>query len=242
MTAARLADRVIVVTGGAGGIGLAIARAALAEGARVVIADPIAPPEDLAREVEWRSVDVTDHPAVSAMFTDVQRRYGSLGGLVNNAGILHSGTVESLTATEWDRVMRVNLDAVFFGVQAALPHFDDGATVVNIASTSAFLAGREQAAYEASKAGVVMLTRSLAVALAPRVRVNAVAPGLIDTPLTRRLFGSAAAFEARVREKIPLGRAGRPEEVAEAVLFLSAPESRYITGETLLVDGGWILP
>jgi 3-oxoacyl-[acyl-carrier protein] reductase len=80
------------------------------------------------------------------------------------------------------------------------------------------------------------------VALAPRVRVNGVAPGLIDTPLTRRLFGSSAAFDARVQEKIPLGRAGRPEEVAEAVVFLSSPESGYITGETLLVDGGWVLP
>lgn len=242
MTSGRFANRVLVVTGGAGGIGLAISRAARAEGAHVVIADPRAPPEDLAGEVEWREVDITDHPAVAAMFADIRRRHGSLGALVNNAGILQSGPLDRLTALEWERVMRVNLEAVFFAVQAARPHFDDGATVVNIASTSAFVAGREQVAYEASKAGVVMLTRSLAVALGPRVRVNCVAPGLIDTPLTRRFFGSAAAFDARVREKIPLGRAGRPEEVADAVLFLSAPESGYITGETLLVDGGWVLP
>lgn len=242
MTPGRVAGRVIVVTGGAAGIGLAIARMARAEGAEVVVLDPNPPPDDVAPQVDWRPVDVTDLQAVTATLADVRRRYRALGSLINNAGVLQSGPLEQLSGLEWRRVMQVNLEAVFFAVQAALPHLDDGATIVNIASTSAFVAGRDQAAYEASKAGVVMLTRSLAVALAPRVRVNAVAPGLIDTPLTRRLFGSDAAFDARVREKIPLGRAGAPREVADAVLFLSAAESAYMTGETLVVDGGWLLP
>ncbi|MBA3891045.1 MAG: SDR family oxidoreductase [Gemmatimonadaceae bacterium] len=244
MSPGRLAGRVFVVTGGSRGIGLAIAHAVEREGGHAVSADLSAPIDNgQGRGIEWERVDVTEGASVRRLLDRVGGRYGPLGGLVNNAGILHTGPVDRLTVEDWQRVMRVNTEAVMFTTQAALPHFAAQATVVNVASTSAFVVGGEQATYEASKAGVLMITRSLAVELAPRgLRVNGVAPGLIDTPLTRKLFGTAERFDRRVEEKVPLGRPGTPEDVAAAVVFLSSDESAYLTGETLVVDGGWLLP
>jgi NAD(P)-dependent dehydrogenase (short-subunit alcohol dehydrogenase family) len=156
--------------------------------------------------------------------------------------VLLTTPIERCTADDWNRVMRVNLEAVYTLVQAALPCMASPGAIVNIASTSAFVTSSGQSVYEASKAGVVSLTRSLAVELAPRrLRVNAVAPGLIDTAMTRELFGDPARMNARVRAKIPLGRAGTPDDIAEAVVFLASSEAAYITGETLVVDGGWLL-
>jgi NAD(P)-dependent dehydrogenase (short-subunit alcohol dehydrogenase family) len=243
MTSSRLAGRVVVVTGGARGIGLAIARAAAASGARVVVLDVRPPSGDTgAAEVEWRPLDVTNTPTAARLFAALRAERGPIDVLVNNAGVLLTTPLESASAADWQRVISVNLEAVFFLTQAALPHLANASVVVNVASTSAFVAGGDQSVYEISKAGVVMLTRSLAVELGPRgVRVNAVAPGLIDTPMTRRLFDDDSRFEARVQEKVPMGRAGLPEDIAEAVVFLASADAAYMTGETLVVDGGWLL-
>jgi NAD(P)-dependent dehydrogenase (short-subunit alcohol dehydrogenase family) len=243
MTDGRLQDRVMVVTGGARGIGLAIARAAEAAGAHVVASDVSPPaPEIEGAPLDCRHLDVTDTEAAARMLAAVAAECGRLDILVNNAGVLLDRPVERVTPEDWSGLMRVNLEAAFRLVQAALPWLASPGAIVNIASTSAFVASGAQAVYEASKAGLVGLTRALAVELAPRqVRVNAVAPGLIDTLMTRALFGDAAAFEARVRQKVPLGRAGTPGDVADAVVFLASAEAAYITGETLLVDGGWVL-
>lgn len=243
MTRGPLQNRVMVVTGGARGIGLAIARAAHAAGASVVVVDQSTPaPQAHADGIDWREGDVADAAAMSQLLRSVADRHGRVDGLVNNAGVLLTGSIANVTPDAWQALMRVNLQAIFFLVQAALPFFATPAAIVNIASTSGFVAAGGQAVYEASKAAVVMLTRSLAVELAPRqVRVNAVAPGLIDTPMTRSLFGNDERFTARVRSKVPLGRAGQPEDVAEAVVFLASAGASYITGETLVVDGGWLL-
>lgn len=243
MTKGRLQGRLVFVTGGARGIGLAIACAARAACAHVIVAD-VSPPEVQAdvEGLDYRPLDVTDREAASRVFARVADELGPIDVLVNNAGVLVAKPFERSTPDDWNRVMRVNFEAVFTIVQAALSRLASPGAIVNIASTSAFVTSRGQAIYEASKAGVVMLTRSLAVELAPRrIRVNAVAPGLIDTPMTRALFGDDATFRARVREKVPLGRAGTPEDIAEAVIFLASAEAAYMTGETLVVDGGWLL-
>jgi 3-oxoacyl-[acyl-carrier protein] reductase len=235
----------MVVTGAARGIGLAIAKAGRAAGARVIAVDLTVPPRDAQTDpdgLDCRQLDVTDTAAATRLFGELVDERGRLDILVNNAGVLLTTPIERCTPDDWNRVMRVNLESVFTLVQAALPCMASPGAIVNIASTSAFVTSRGQSVYEASKAGVVSLTRSLAVELAPRgLRVNAVAPGLIDTPMTRELFGDAARMAARVKEKVPLGRAGRPEDVADAVVFLASADAAYITGETLVVDGGWLL-
>lgn len=244
MNGAGLDAALAVVTGGARGIGYAIARRLLRDGRPVAVLDRESLGEDAAIEslAAWQ-VDVTDLDAVRQALGEAVARFGPLATLVNNAGVLDARSFADVTPDDWQRVMRVNLESLFFVTQAAAAHLTAGGAVVNLASTSGFLVGADQAVYEASKAGVVMLTRSLAVELAPRgIRVNAVAPGLVDTPMTRELFGSAARLAARVAEKVPLGRAGRPEDIAEAVAFLVSADAAYVTGETLVVDGGWMLP
>jgi NAD(P)-dependent dehydrogenase (short-subunit alcohol dehydrogenase family) len=235
----------MLVTGAARGIGLAIARAGRAAGARVIAVDVTAPAPEVQTEgdgLDYRTLDVTDTPAATRLFEALVEERGRIDILVNNAGVLLTTPIERCTADDWNRIMRVNLESVFMLVQAALPCMASPGAIVNIASTSAFVTSCGQSVYEASKAGVVSLTRSLAVELAPRrLRVNAFAPGLIDTAMTRELFGDAARMDARVREKVPLGRAGTPEDIAQAVVFLASVEAAYITGETLVVDGGWLL-
>ena len=240
-----LDGQVVLVTGGASGIGLATARLARSEGARVVVAD-LAAPATGTPDIDGLDLvrcDLRADADVRHLLQHVESSYGALHVVVNNAGVLGIGTVDAMTRSAWTHTMGVNVDAPFFLTQAALSLF--AATmraVVNVASTSAFVAGRDQVAYEASKAALAMMTRSLAVALAPAVRVNAVAPGLVDTPMTRGLFGSPERFEARVREKVPLGRAARPEDIANAIIFLASEDAAYMTGEVLVVDGGWLLP
>jgi NAD(P)-dependent dehydrogenase (short-subunit alcohol dehydrogenase family) len=235
----------MVVTGAARGIGLAIARAGRAAGARVIGVDQSDPTHDPRIDLDgldYRRLDVTDTAAATRLFTALVEERGRLDILVNNAGVLVTTPIGHCPPADWNRVMRVNLESVFMLVQASLPYMATPGAIINIASTSAFVTAPGQSVYEASKAGVVSLTRALAVELAPRqLRVNAVAPGLIDTPMTRALFADAGSMEARVREKVPLGRAGTPEDIAEAVIFLASAEAAYITGETLVVDGGWLL-
>jgi NAD(P)-dependent dehydrogenase (short-subunit alcohol dehydrogenase family) len=141
--------------------------------------------------------------------------------------------------------MRVNLEAVFFVSQRVAKPMKDrgGGAIVNLASTSAFVSSAGQSVYETSKGGVAMMTRSLAVELAPfGIRVNAVAPGLVKTDMTLSLFGSEEKMAARVEEKVPLKRPAEPEDIARAVAFLASEDAAYVVGQTLVVDGGWLLP
>jgi 3-oxoacyl-[acyl-carrier protein] reductase len=162
---------------------------------------------------------------------------GGLDILVNNAGILRDRTVRKMTPGEWQAVLQTNLDGVFYCSKYGAEILRDGGRIINVSSVAGMVGFPGQANYAAAKAGVIALTRVLAKELARRViTVNAVAPGIIDTPM---MGGIKPEMLAEYEKQIPVGRLGRPEEVAHAILFLACPESSYITGQTLPITGGW---
>lgn len=236
--------RVALVTGAARGIGHAVAAALACSGAIVFAVDIQDAPASPDGRVTYLRADVSDPSIVEEVFQRIEAATSGVDLLVNNAGILRPEAVADVSRESWGATMRVNLEAPFFLAKRAaetMRRIGRG-SIVNLASTSAFVSSPDQSVYETSKAGVAALTRALALEFAPHgVRVNAVAPGLIDTDLTRTLFGTPERLEARARRRIPLARAGLPEEIADAVLFLASPDADYITGQVLVVDGGWLL-
>jgi NAD(P)-dependent dehydrogenase (short-subunit alcohol dehydrogenase family) len=243
--------RVALVTGAASGIGLAIVERLSRDGYRVVIGDinEAGGREQAERlraggaDVRFRSLDVTDEASVESVVTGVAREFGSLGVLVNNAGVTTHAPIEDLALEDWRRVLAVDLDGVFLGLRAAgrvmLPQ--GAGVIVNIASIAWDRGAAGRAPYVVSKAGVVGLTRVAAVEWAGSgIRVNAVAPGYIETPLLRNAFERGAIDEADVLARIPAGRVARIEEIAEVVAFLASPAAAYITGQVLVVDGGFL--
>jgi NAD(P)-dependent dehydrogenase (short-subunit alcohol dehydrogenase family) len=244
--APSFAGRVVLVTGGSGGIGQACGLWFANRGADVVLADldgvGCAHAAQAVRAAEGTSLDVTNELEVSALLERTRADYGPVGVLVNAAGIVGSGTVESMSATAWRRVLDVNLTGTFLLCQAVIPQMRErgAGKIVNLSSVNARTGGNELsgAAYAASKAGIEALTRHLAAALAPHVQVNAIAPGPVQTPMLARLTETALA---RLVEAIPAGRVARPEEIAGTVGFLASPEADYITGVTLQQNGGlWL--
>ena len=240
----RFAGRVALVTGGASGIGEATARALAAEGARVVVADcDRERGAQVAKEIDghFDAVDVGIDTQLELTIGETARRLGRLDILVASAFATAFGSIPSLGLGEWTRTLDVTLTGVFTGLRAAVLAMRQvgGGVIVNVASVSGLRGDRGLSAYNAAKAGVINLTRSAALELAAAgVRVNAVCPGLIDTPALRRALGRVPAREAAVRAAVPLGRFGRAEEVARAILFLASDAASYITGTTLVVDGG----
>jgi 3-oxoacyl-[acyl-carrier protein] reductase len=240
-----LEGRRALVTGGNEGIGLATVKALAALGAEVVVNRPpddrwkAARAEDLPPGCEQVVADVGDRAAVAAMLDEVADTHGKLDILVNNAGIYPRAEVSEVEEDLWDRIMAVNLKGMFFCAQAAAPLLNqsDCARVVNIASTEAINGPPRGVPYSASKGGVISMTRALATALAPRINVNAVAPGMTRT---RQPEMDEREFD-RAGNEIPLGRVGEPTDVADVVAFLSGPACRYVTGQTIVVDGGAIL-
>jgi len=247
-----LGSKVALVTGGAQGIGKAIAQQFADNGARVAIVDI---DEDRGRETAaavgghfWRA-DVADVEGMRAVVAKVVEECGALHILVNNAGINTGGgrvPIHEFAEDDWDRIIEVDLKGVFSVSRAAVPALlqsGDG-RVINISSIAGLVPLRLQSAFVAAKAGVVNLTRSMALELGPRgVLVNAVAPGSTLTQGTEKLFyGEDGVYNEKAQSllaHIPLGRPGRVEEIAAAVLFLAAPEASYINGAILTVDGGW---
>jgi NAD(P)-dependent dehydrogenase (short-subunit alcohol dehydrogenase family) len=238
--AGRLQGRVCVVTGASGGIGAATVECFQREGARVVGADLAeGAPGELSLQV-----DVTDEQQVSAMYARVSAEFGRIDVLFNNAGISPSddGSVLDTTLAAWERVQAVNLRGVFLCCKHGIPHLLDagGGSVINTASFVAVMgAATSQISYTASKGGVLALSRELGVELARRgVRVNALCPGPVDTPLLQELYASNPEQAARRLVHVPMGRFARAEEIAHGALFLASDESSFVTASTFLVDGG----
>jgi meso-butanediol dehydrogenase/(S,S)-butanediol dehydrogenase/diacetyl reductase len=235
----------VLITGGAGGIGRATAVRFLEEGARVVILDLNEPAchqleEDLAELSGTIVADVSDSDDVSRAFDELADCLGGLDVLINNAGISFRHSFTDISAREWRKVMDVNLNGVFFVAQQAARQMLDGAggVILNMGSTNGLMGYPYYADYNASKAGVIELTRSMALELAPTVRVNAVCPGFILTPMQETEY--TPDMQRAFANKLPLNRLGRPEDVAALFAFLASDDAAFITGQHLVIDGGEI--
>ena len=249
--AGRIQDKVAVVTGGCSGIGLATVRRFVAEGARVVIGDIDEPRghalvDELggAGVATFVRVDVTSKEEVDALFRTAKDTYGSVDVAFNNAGISppEDASILDTDLDAWRRVQEVNLTSVYLCCKAALPYMleQGSGSIINTASFVAVMgAATSQISYSASKGGVLSMSRELGVEFARRgVRVNALCPGPVNTPLLQELFASDPERAARRLVHVPVGRFGEPEEMANAVLFLASDESSFITATSFLVDGG----
>jgi NAD(P)-dependent dehydrogenase (short-subunit alcohol dehydrogenase family) len=234
-----LAGEVAVVTGAAQGLGAAIADALEAEGARVARTD-------LSRGAGTGvayELDVTDRGSVERALAEIAESLGEPTILVSNAGINRIGPSETLPEERWQEVVDINLTGAFRCAQAAGVRMlaAGRGSIVNVASISAFVGMPGRAAYCATKAGVVALTRVLAVEWAARgVRVNAVAPGYVGTPMVEQALEAGLLEADELADRTPFGRVASPAEIADTVVFLASPAARYVTGQTLVVDGGYL--
>lgn len=245
----KLDNKNAIVTGSARGIGKAIAVKLAEEGANVVIVDvnyeaAVESSEEIkkmGRKSFAMKVDVTKYDEVEAMIEKTKTEFGSVDILVNNAGITKDNLILKMTPEDFDLVIDINLKGVFNGIKAVFPVMmkQKSGKIINIASVIGLMGNVGQANYAASKGGVISLTKTAAKELAQRgVCVNAVAPGYIQTPMTDKLPDNV---KEEILKLVPMRRMGQPEDVAKAVLFLASPDSDYITGQTITVDGGMVM-
>lgn len=245
-TLSTLHDQIVIITGGGRGIGLEIARAMRAAGAKLVIAEADAVAGQTAAtelEGDFIQTDVTDSSSVSAMVAAVVAQYGRIDCIVNNAGICRNTPSEDVTDDEWRLVMSVDLDGVFYccrEVGKQMLKQGHGA-IINIGSMSGVISNhpQPQSAYNAAKAGVIHLTKSLAGEWAARgLRVNCISPGYIGTPMTKIGFENPVWREAWL-SNTPMGRMGEPSEIASVAVFLASSAASFMTGSNVIVDGGY---
>lgn len=250
---ARLEGKVALVTGAASGIGLATALRFGQEGARVAGLDLQRPPAERWKPVEeaapgasFHVANVTSEEEVSGAVAEAVAAHGGLDIVVNAAGVAGGGPVDGLEVSEWDRIMDVNVKGIFLTCKHTIPHLRarGAGSIVNIASIEGLVATEMTAAYGASKGAVVQLTRNLAVDHTHQgIRVNSVCPGLVETGMTAILTSAEEGPLKKLRDDFLdrhlVKRAGRPEEIAAAILFLASDEASFVTGSTLVVDGGW---
>jgi len=241
-----LDGRVGIVTGAAQGIGRALADGLAEAGATVALLDRQADAvQQAAGEIEGTSAhaaDITDPAAVEAAVAEVVERHGRLDFLVNNAGVRAIEPLMEVTLESWRTTLDVNLTGTFNCIRAAVPHMRErgGGRIVNVASVAGMLMFKNRAPYNVSKAGLVALTKTVALELASEgITCNAVAPGVIETPLTQAYF-SDPELAPKIQENTPLGRWGQPEDLVAPVVFLCGPGAAFVQGETLVVDGGWV--
>lgn len=248
----RLAGRAALVTGGGSGIGRAIAAAFAREGAKVAVVgrrrDKL---DETLHELQAHggealaiACDVAKSRDAEKAVLEAAATFGSLNVLVNSAGVLHVSTVEGISEEEWDRLLEINLKGPFLMSRAALGEFRKagGGTIVNIGSVLGLVGMKDRAAYCASKGGVTLLTKAMALDHAhEKVRVNCICPSIVETELVAGLFAASPAGETARQARIagiPLGRMGRPEDVAEMAVFLASEESSWLTGAAIPLDGG----
>jgi NAD(P)-dependent dehydrogenase (short-subunit alcohol dehydrogenase family) len=251
----RVDGKVALVTGAGTGIGRAVCIRLAEEGAEVVVTSRTAGHVDeTAAEVEAACgrrpasdvLDMEDRAQIDRVVSEVAARYGRIDILSNNAGIdlVQAPAVWAVTDEEWERVFRVNMTGIFQVCRAAIPHMPEGGSIVNMASINSFIAWENDAPYTATKGALMQFTRGLALDVAPKgIRANCVCPGVIDTPLTELFLERADdpdALRASYAAVAPLNRMGTAREIANCVLFLASDESSFVTGTSLVADGGTI--
>ena len=244
----RLENKVAMISGGARGMGAVEAKLFAKEGAKVIIGDML---EEQGRKVEaeinetggecvFVPLDVTDEDAWQRAVNLAVSRFGKLDILVNNAGIYRAHDVLETTSAEWDQVMDVNAKGVFLGTKYAIPEMRKagGGSIVNISSVAGLVGSKQTTAYTASKGAVRLLTKTTAIQYASEgIWVNSIHPGTIETPMTEGLLADEAMREDRMN-RTPIGRLGRPEDVAYGALYLASDEASFVTGSELVIDGG----
>ena len=246
----RVAGKVVVITGAASGLGAESARRLAEEGARLLLTDLAADAGEalaatLGADAHFLAHDVADEAGWSAVAGEAVRRFGRIDGLVNSAGVAAGAPLLEMTYADWRRVLSINLDGTFLGMRACAPAMAQagGGSIVNLSSILGKVGQAGAAHYCASKGGVLMLTKAAALEWAPAaIRVNSVHPGYIDTPMVAgSLLASENGNELRdlIISRHPLGRLGRPREIADAVVFLISDEASFMTGAELVVDGGY---
>lgn len=253
----RLDQKIALVTGAGSGIGEAIARLYAQQGAHVVIGDiQLKAAQQVAAAIQESGgsatalvFDVADEGQVQAALREIVARHGRLDILVNNAGVSHVGNILETSVEDWERVLRVNARGVFLcareAVRQMLAQSPAGGVIINMASVAGLIAPERRLPYSASKGAVLALTRSIAIDYAMRgIRCNAICPGTVHTPFVEGFLARVyAGHEDEERQKLharqPIGRMGRPEEIASAALYLAADEAAFVTGSPLIIDGGW---
>lgn len=250
----RLSGKVAVITGAASGMGRATSILFAKEGAKVVVADindkggaeTVGEIKKAGGEAIFVHTDVSKEKDVANLIKTAVDKYGGLDILYNNAGMAAPPGLENVTEEQWYKVLDVNLKSAFLGCKYAIPEMKKrgGGAIISTSSTAGLTASRDSALYCITKHGIVGLTKSLAMALArDNIRVNCVCPGPVDTPMSPQFYAAVAdpekARRARI-ERLPMGRIGKPEEIAEAVLFLASDASSFVTGVPFPVDGGHV--
>jgi NAD(P)-dependent dehydrogenase (short-subunit alcohol dehydrogenase family) len=249
----QLEGKVAIITGAATGIGRATALLFAGEGASVVIADvneddaqrTVANIEDEGGSARFVQADVSEAEDVQALMERAAEEMGGIDVIVNNAGAQRSGAVTEFEESEWDLLMRINPRSCFLGAKYGVPHLRErgGGSIVNVSSLAGLKGGPGMTAYSASKGAIIAFTRALAEELATdNIRANSVCPGWIDTPFNEpaiEFMGGRAQQEEMVQQTVPLKRQGTPEEIAPGILYLASDASSYVTGQELVIDGGF---
>lgn len=241
----NLKDKVAIVTGASRGMGEAIAVELAKNGADIVVSD-ILPAENTIREIKrlkrdaiYIKADVSNENDVKNLIYQTIKKFKRIDILVNNAGIYQPSPTMQTSEEQWSKTIHVDLKGVFLCSREALRHMKKGSSIVNISSIAAMVGFPQAAAYCAAKGGVRSLTKSMAVEFGKnRIRVNSIHPGVIDTPMTSGFSKNKEMMKATL-SKVPLGRVGKPVDIANAVAFLASDAASYITGEELIIDGGW---
>ncbi|MBI5035932.1 beta-ketoacyl-ACP reductase [Candidatus Micrarchaeota archaeon] len=237
-----LKNKTVIVTGGSRGIGAAIVRAAMQSGAKVAFSYRKSTEEAGALEKEGAiaiQTDMNDEPKVKEFISQATEKLGRIDVLVNNVGITQDSAFSNMTSDKWEEVIKTNLTSAFYSTKAALEKMNDSGRIINISSIVGMDGNFGQTNYAASKAGLIGFTKSLAKELAARkITVNAIAPGFTETDMVKKIPES---IQASLKQKIPLGRFGKPEEIAAFVIFLASDYAAYTTGNVFRVDGGYTL-